>query len=88
MSNHRRRNQLSETTGKLAASPAIRRSMVTRELLSSGGRVPRRDPVDNARPPTTSSRVRMNAGGQVSAPGGRELDSDSTSAFVRALLGR
>lgn len=88
MSNHRRRNQLSETTGKLAVSPSMRRNLVTQELLSSGGRATRRDPVDNARPPSASRRLRMNVGGQVPSTGRAEPDDAGTSAFVRALLGR
>lgn len=43
-------NQLSEKTGKLAASPEKRRELVRRLLLSGGGRV-KADPVDNARTP-------------------------------------
>lgn len=72
MSNHRRRNQLSETTGKLAASPTARRNLVAQELLSSGGRAP--------------GTVRMSTGGRT--PRRAEHDDDRTGAFVRALLGR
>ena len=51
MTEHQRRNVLSERTGKLAASPRKRRELVSRGLLSAGGRAEERDPVDNARPP-------------------------------------
>lgn len=50
MSIHKARNQLSEITGKLKASPTKRRQLVEAGLLSSGGRV-KTDPVDDAKPP-------------------------------------
>lgn len=50
MIDHKKRNQLLEATGKLAASPRKRRELVAAGLLSGGGRVSR-DPVDDARPP-------------------------------------
>lgn len=49
MIDYKKRNALSEATGKLAVSPRKRRELVAAGLLSDGGRVSR-DPVDDARP--------------------------------------